>query len=60
MEDKGWEIEDLHKVSEDWDRELEWLWKAVDWLEDWRKHDAKVIYKLELDDKKRQNSVRGL
>jgi len=52
LETKGKEIEDLHLVSEDRDWELERLRKAVDWLEDWRKHDAKVIYKLELDDKK--------
>ncbi len=50
----------MQRAAEDWDRELEWLKKAVDWLEDRRKHDARTIYKLELEDKKRQNSVWGL
>ena len=47
------EIGELQDSNENRDRELEELRKAVDRLEDRRKHDAKVIYTLELEDKKR-------
>ena len=42
----------MNMGQDDRDRELERLRKAVGRLEDRRKHDAKVIYKLELEDKK--------
>ena len=52
LEQKRQEIEAMNMGQDDRDRELERLRKAVGRLEDRRKHDAKVIYKLELEDKK--------
>ena len=60
LEQKRQELESMSMGQDDRDRELERLRKAVGRLEDRRKHDAKTIYKLELEDKKRQTGVKGL